>query len=387
MTVLTPLHSLVCKIVSRCNINCDYCYMYNHSDQSWQQQPLKMSEETIKQLGKRINEHTQKHQISEFSVIMHGGEPLLGGLEYLKNFQEIISQNVTDVKLKFGIQTNGVLLNNEIFDFCVANNITIGLSMDGYKEANDLHRLDHQGKSSFAKVEKALELLTSNQGRKIWAGFLCVIDLYNDSEQVYYYLSQYNPPSIDFLLPLNHLSLRPFGKEKSLDVTPYGDWLLKVFNIWYYQKSQTIRIRKFEEIISLMLGLQGNSEEWGLRPVDFAVIETNGDIEAVDSLKVTYPEATKLGMNIFTHSFDDIFHSPKVIERQEKWQYLSTTCQECNLVKVCGGGYLPHRYSQENQFQNPSVYCSDLKKIITTIRQEVIKDLETKKRQNLVSFN
>ncbi|MGB7711356.1 MAG: FxsB family cyclophane-forming radical SAM/SPASM peptide maturase [Microcoleus sp.] len=381
--VPTPLRSLVCKVVSRCNLNCDYCYMYQHSDQSWQQQPLKMSEATITQLGKRIDEHTTKHQVSEFSVIMHGGEPLLAGLDYVKNFQEIITESVPNIKLEFGIQTNGVLLNDEILDFCVSNNTTIGLSMDGYQEANDLHRLDHQGKSAFSSLEKTLQLLSSDRGRKIWAGFLCVIDLHNDPEAVYSYLSQYNPPSIDFLLPLNHHDLRPLGKEQSLDVTPYADWLLKIFDIWYHQKPQKIRIRKFEEIISLMLGLQGNSEEWGLNPVDFAVIETNGDIEAVDSLKVTYPEATKLGMDIFTHSFDEIFDSPKVIERQEKWQYLSKTCQECNLVKVCGGGYLPHRYSRENYFHNPSVYCSDLKKLITTIRREVIEDLQTIKNKKL----
>jgi uncharacterized protein len=359
--------------------------MYQYADQSWKQQPFKMSTETVKQLGQRINEHTKKHSLSEFSVIMHGGEPLLAGLEYLKSFREIITQNAPDTKLDFGIQTNGVLLNEDIFDFCLANDINIGLSVDGYKKANDLHRLDHQGKSSFVEVEKALELLTNDQGRKIWAGFLCVIDLHNDPIQVYSYLSQYEPPSIDFLLPLNHHDLRPVGKEQSLEVTPYSDWLLAIFDIWYHQNPQKIRIKKFESIISLLLGFKGNSEEWGLNPVDFAVIETNGDIEAVDSLKVTYPEATKLGMNIFTHSFDDIFESSKVIERQQKWQYLSKVCQECNLVKVCGGGYFPHRYSKENQFQNPSVYCSDLKKIITTIRQEVVKNLEAKKHQNFIS--
>lgn len=26
----------------------------------------------------------------------------------------------------------------------------------------------------------------------------------------------------------------------------------------------------------------------------------------------------------------------------------------------CGGGYLPHRYSKENGYSNPSVYCDDL---------------------------
>ncbi len=379
----TPLSSLVCKIVSRCNLNCDYCYMYQHVDQSWQLQPLKMSEATIIQLGKRIYEHTQKHKLSEFSVILHGGEPLLGGLDYLKSFQDIIRNNVPNIKLGFGIQTNGILLNDRILDFCISNNITIGLSIDGDQKANDLHRLDHQGKSSFQDLQNTVKLLSSEKGRKVWTGFLCVIDLNNDPEEVYSYFSQYNPPSIDFLLPLNHYDLRPLGKKESLDVTPYADWLLKVFKIWYYQKPQTIRIRKFEDIISMMLGLQRSSEEWGLQAVDFAVIETNGDIEAVDSLKVTYPKATKLGMNIFTHSFDDIFESQKVIERQKKWQHLSKTCQECSLVKVCGGGYLPHRYSSKNQFQNPSIYCSDIKKIITTIQKAVIQDLQLIKQKQL----
>jgi uncharacterized protein len=27
---------------------------------------------------------------------------------------------------------------------------------------------------------------------------------------------------------------------------------------------------------------------------------------------------------------------------------------------ACGGGYLPHRYSSKNGYDNPSVYCDDL---------------------------
>jgi uncharacterized protein len=29
-------------------------------------------------------------------------------------------------------------------------------------------------------------------------------------------------------------------------------------------------------------------------------------------------------------------------------------------MNACGGGYLPHRYSQKNGYDNPSVYCDDL---------------------------
>jgi len=29
-------------------------------------------------------------------------------------------------------------------------------------------------------------------------------------------------------------------------------------------------------------------------------------------------------------------------------------------MSACGGGYLPHRYSSKNGYDNPSVYCDDL---------------------------
>jgi uncharacterized protein len=29
-------------------------------------------------------------------------------------------------------------------------------------------------------------------------------------------------------------------------------------------------------------------------------------------------------------------------------------------MNACGGGYLPHRYSTKNGYDNPSIYCDDL---------------------------
>ncbi|WP_224741323.1 hypothetical protein [Bradyrhizobium sp. 2S1] len=29
-------------------------------------------------------------------------------------------------------------------------------------------------------------------------------------------------------------------------------------------------------------------------------------------------------------------------------------------MNACGGGYLPHRFSKANGYDNPSVYCDDL---------------------------
>jgi len=42
---------------------------------------------------------------------------------------------------------------------------------------------------------------------------------------------------------------------------------------------------------------------------------------------------------------------------------------------VCGGGYYPHRYRAGEGFLNPSVYCPDLLRLITSIREYVAAEL------------
>ncbi|MET7301174.1 FxsB family cyclophane-forming radical SAM/SPASM peptide maturase [Embleya sp. NPDC005575] len=370
-----PFVSFVCKVASRCNLNCDYCYVYQHADQSWRQQPLRMSTSTAAQLGRRINEHAVAHRLDQVDVILHGGEPLLLGVRYLRKLCEAVADNTPDVAIRWNGQTNGTAYTDEVLAFCREWDISFGLSIDGPRADNDRHRLDHSGRSLFDEVERAAALLGSAEGRPLWGGVLAVVDLAADPVATYSYLRSLHPPSIDFLLPLGHHDAPPPGKKGAPDGTPYADWLLRIFDLWYHERPQPIRIRRFRDIIALYLGATHSSEEWGLQPVDFIVVEANGEIQAVDTLKVTYPGACDLGMNIFEESFDQALRSAPVQSRQHSWQTLSDTCQSCDLVRICGGGYFPHRYSQENGFRNPSVYCADLKKLIRTVTGRVGHDL------------
>ncbi|GAB7184560.1 FxsB family cyclophane-forming radical SAM/SPASM peptide maturase [Kitasatospora sp. Ki12] len=372
---IKPFRSFICKVASRCNLDCDYCYVYRHADQSWRSQPIRMSMKTAAQLGHRINEHAQAHNLHEVELTLHGGEPLLLGVEYLRALCETVTRAAPDVGIRWNGQTNGTPYTEEVLDFCREWNVSFGLSMDGPQAINDRHRLDHAGRSSFARVERSIELLSSPRARGLWGGILAVIDLESDPAETYSYFRSFDPPSIDFLLPLGHHDLRPAGKER-LDTTPYADWLLRIFDMWYGERPQPVRIRRFRDVIALYLGAVNSSEEWGLQPVDFIVVETNGAIQAVDTMKVTYPGACELGLNIFDDSFDTALKSPPVQERQDKWRALGDTCQECELVRICGGGYFPHRYSRANGFRNVSVYCADLKKLIRVITDTARRDLQ-----------
>ena len=125
------MRQFVCKVASRCNLDCDYCYIYHHVDQRWREQPEKMSLATADQLGKRIREHAKRHDLEGVDVTLHGGEPLLVGVDYLEQWAEHVSSAAAGVKIQFQMQTNGVLFDEAALNFCLRWNVRVGLSMDG----------------------------------------------------------------------------------------------------------------------------------------------------------------------------------------------------------------------------------------------------------------
>jgi uncharacterized protein len=72
------IDTVLLKVVSRCNINCQYCYVYNMGDLSWAQMPKQMSSATIMAVANALD-GLAKVQSRRFAVVLHGGEPLMLG--------------------------------------------------------------------------------------------------------------------------------------------------------------------------------------------------------------------------------------------------------------------------------------------------------------------
>src|SRR4051794_9217622 len=79
-----PFHSFIVKVASRCNLNCSYCFVYNREDQRWRHQPPLMTPATARRVAERVREHCAKNGKSDPTIIFHGGEPLVGGVEHLR---------------------------------------------------------------------------------------------------------------------------------------------------------------------------------------------------------------------------------------------------------------------------------------------------------------
>lgn len=229
-----PFDDFVLKTHSRCNLSCDYCYLYEMGDDTWRARPGVMSREVLARAAGRIADHVVTHRLGHIRVIFHGGEPLLAGRDFFDHAARTVRAAVpSETTVGMSVITNGVVLDEEFLRVLVAHDIDVCVSIDGDRAANDRHRRYANGNSSYDKVVRALRLVGEERYRKSFVGVIGVIDLANDPVSTYEALLEFAPPSIDFLLPYGNWSNRPSGRDADPAHTPYADWLITVFERWY----------------------------------------------------------------------------------------------------------------------------------------------------------
>lgn len=361
---------------------CDYCYEYNCGNTSWRKKPREMSWEVYAKAVERITEHALEHKIPRVFFSFHGGEPLLRTPEFFRQAVEHAREafGKHGIEIGFGMQSNATLLNEEMAQTLQELEIGIGVSLDGPEDAHNEFRVYSNGLPSYADARAGLEHLLAPERRKVWGGFLTVINVERDPIEIFDHLASFSPASTDFLEPHGAWDKLPNGKTSPSD-TRYGDWLIRLFDYWWStpEKSAT-PIRKFEEIIEHMFGGIGTLESFGLEPVDLITIATDGAYEAVDCIKAAHPAAEVLGLNVFENSLNEVLAHPMTQLRQIGLDALPEKCRNCDIVHICGGGYFAHRYSPENGFRNPSIYCADLEKLIRHIQKTVQGTLEAERK-------
>jgi uncharacterized protein len=371
----TPFEEFVLKVHSRCDLACDYCYMYTMVDQSWRNQPIRMSATIIDQATARIAEHATAHRLQHLRVILHGGEPLLAGAFTLRRVvQRLETEMPSGISVSVSLQTNGIHLTEYNLRLLAELGIQVGVSLDGNSVDHDRHRHRFDGRGSHATVVAGLQRLNEANYRHLFRGLLCTIDLRSDPVATYQTLEDFEPPAIDFILPHGNWSVPPPGLSLNHRRTPYAEWLIRVFDYWY-EGSGDIRIRLFEEIMHGILGGRSRFDSIGIGPVLVAIIETDGTIQQSDFLKSAYAGAASTGLHVSRDTLDAALVLPAVAARQLGATALATTCRSCRIHRICGGGQYAHRYRTGHGFANPSVYCSDLYRLIEHIRHRVATDL------------
>ncbi len=377
------VNSIVIKVASRCNLNCSYCYVYNLGDTTYLSQPKLMSDKDVKTLIKRVSDHCQEKNIKTFQFIFHGGEPMLQKKEFYIHFvnyaNEVLSKD--NIECIYTIQTNGLLISE---DWCKLFNqlkIQVGVSLDGYKEINDKYRVDHKGKGSYDRVIAGLKIAQNNLDKK--PGVLSVIDIESDPIRFYENIKGINVDFFDLLWPHANHDKPPKDYLEIKKETPYADWLIKIFDIWFAEKHKDKKtITLFDTFINLIIGnkLSGN-EDFGREDNGLLVIETNGDIEVVGALKLCGNGFTKNDSNINKNSFSEALETKLANVYYKSHKLLNKKCLNCPLLEICGGGHIHTRYKKDKGFDNPSIYCNDYIKLITHIQNTIYDSLPEKYKE------
>lgn len=368
----TIFSSCILKIASRCNIRCKYCYMYELVDQSWVNQPKVMQANVIDKFLENLSKYLSDHNLDSFVVVLHGGEPLLAGIkpvEYLLKGLSKISNDLS-VNIVTTLQTNGILLNDDWVSLFKLYSVLIGVSHDGPAHLNDLNRVTHSGEGTERIVSEKIKYLQKN-APEIFTGVLTVINPNGDGAEVVDFFYNLKVPKIDFLFPdQNHLLSPVQYPSAKKDGQLYSNFLDTAYKRWRQIDDPDFDIRLFRELVLAVMGKAPSLDSLGVSDVGIFVVETDGGLEPIDTFKCCGDDFTKLELNILTNSLQDLESNALIQEFVKKSNSLSKKCLSCEYIKMCGGGYMPHRFNG-NDFLSPSVYCDSLYSLCETVQSDI----------------
>ena len=154
--------ALCLHVAHTCNLSCSYCFASQgryHGDRAL------MSFEVGKRAMDFLIENSGTRRNLE--VDFFGGEPLMNFdmvkklVAYCREQEKIHNKN-----FRFTMTTNGVLINDDVIDFCNKECHNVVLSLDGRKEVNDRFRKDYAGHGSYDAIVPKFQEFVKKRGDK-----------------------------------------------------------------------------------------------------------------------------------------------------------------------------------------------------------------------------
>lgn len=362
----TPELQFILKVASRCNLACDYCYVYSKGDESWRAQPRFMQRDVLAATVERIRRHCQRSGQESVRVTFHGGEPCLAGTARFDHWCGLLREGIGDVcPVELSLQTNGVLLDGAWVDVLRRHGVGVGLSIDGPADIHDASRVDHAGRGSHAAVERGLRLLLDAD---VPVQVLCVVQPGRDGLRVHRYLVDAGARRINYLLP-DHTHDSAGQVRAVHGPAPCADYLLPVLEHWWRHDSG-VHVSMFWNLARLVLGGQAQVDLFGGTSYQYAFVEADGSIEGLDVLRICGEGLSGTGLNVLRDDFTRIAEV-SALHRQIMFDVVPTPagCAGCPEETTCAGGYLPHRYSRESGLTQRSVWCEDLLRLFGRMRE------------------
>ena len=158
----TVIKALCLHVAHTCNLNCAYCFA---SQGKYHGERALMSFEVGKRaLDFLIENSGTRHNLE---VDFFGGEPLMNWdvVKELVSYARV-QEKIHNKNFRFTLTTNGVLVDDEVIDFCNKEMSNVVLSLDGRQEVHDRLRVDYMGRGSYDLIVPKFQEFVKKRGGK-----------------------------------------------------------------------------------------------------------------------------------------------------------------------------------------------------------------------------
>ncbi len=287
-----------------------------------------------------------------------GGEPLLAGLDFYCRVVELQKRyGKSGQVVGNAFQTNATLLDKRWVEFFREYSFLVGVSLDGPEEVHNHYRCFPDGRGSFSKVMKGISLLKEGG---VEFNILSTLgrETMGEVEKIYEFFLKENFSYLQFIPAVDRVG----GKIASFSPTPsqYGDFLCRLFDLWWNEGNPLVSVRLFDNIMEILLQGESSSCMWKPECGEYLVVEFNGDVYPCDFF---VKKEWKLG-NIFTHSLAELYRRAREIFGRLK-KTTPPSCQGCEWNFICNNGCLWFRWVGSGDVRGRSYLCSSYKKFFS----------------------
>ena len=343
---------------SLCNLRCKYCFYEDEAQNRTQHSMGIMKEELADTLIRQVFEAVDSDGTVSFAF--QGGEPTVAGLPYFRHFVEKVKQfRPPRVRVSFAIQTNGTLLDEDWAQFLKAEGFLVGLSVDGFREAHEAHRVDAEGNGTWKRVLTAKALLDQYA---VDYNALCVVTgrCARHPEKAYGNLKNLGFRYIQFIACLDPIGHARGQEPWSLTPELYGRFLCRAFDLWYrdWAGGDYHSIRLFEDYVHILLGDGASTCATCGKCGAYLVLEGDGSAYPCDFFVL---DDWKIG-NIGQMSVADLAAGEKSASFLRWGSVKPAECAACPYGAICNGGCKNDWYTDETGPHN--YFCASFRELL-----------------------
>lgn len=343
---------------SLCNLRCEYCFYEDEAQNRTQRSMGVMKEELADELIRQVFEAVDPDGAVSFAF--QGGEPTVAGLPFFRHFAEKVKQyRPPRVRISFAIQTNGTLLNEDWAQFLKAEGFLVGLSVDGFREAHEAHRVDAEGNGTWKRVLTAKALLDQYA---VDYNALCVVTGHcaRHPEKAYGSLKNLGFRYIQFIACLDPIGHDRGQEPWSLTPERYGRFLCRVFDLWYrdWVQGNYHSIRLFEDYVHVLLGDGASTCATCGKCGAYLVLEGDGSAYPCDFFVLDHWKIGSIG----EMTIADMAASEKTAAFLHWGSVKPVECAACPYGVICNGGCKNDWYTDETGSHN--YFCASFRELL-----------------------